>query len=79
MLHRIRTCTKYKIATATLLVSSIGCGKKKAHGYAKTENVDVVAHTYIFHDQNLAISPERAEKIARLRRKIAHLTQHEEL
>jgi hypothetical protein len=69
MLHRIRTCTKYKIATATLLVSRIGCGKKKAHGYAKTENVDVVAHKYIFHDHNLVISPTRAEKIARLRRK----------
>lgn len=68
MLHRIRTCTKYKIATATLLVSRIGCGKKE-HGYAKTENVDVVAQTYIFHDHNLVISPTRAEKIARLRRK----------
>jgi hypothetical protein len=43
--------------------------KKKAHGYAKTENVDVVAHKYIFHDHNLVISPTRAEKIARLRRK----------
>lgn len=43
--------------------------EKKAHGYAKTENVDVVAHKYIFHDHNLVISPTRAEKIARLRRK----------